>query len=85
VTEDGEHYGQMILGDYEGAYEMECEDIPTSIIDALKKIPPKITLIKRKVHDAMEWFSWRDEQWSKNSAIISRVMSAHYSEMQVLL
>jgi len=85
VTEDGEHYGQMILGDYEGAYEMECEDIPPSIIDALKKIPPKITLIKRKVHDAMEWFSWRDEQWSKNAAIISRVMSAHYSEMQVLL
>ena len=85
ISNDGEHYGQMTLGDYEGQYEIECDDIPQPVIDALKKIPPKISDISRKVHKAMEWFAWSDESWTKNSSLISKVMADHYSEMQVIL
>lgn len=86
VSDDGEHWGQMILGDYNGAYEIECEDIPQNIIDALKKIPPKTTSIKEKVRRAMEWFSSEPmNAYTKNASLISRVMSEHYSEMQVIL
>ena len=83
-SDDACVYGQMVLGDYELNYEMELDDVPQSVIDAVKAHPKKKEISAAALR-AMECFSYNGNVYTKMSMLIDRLLNTYHSETQVLL